>query len=347
MKRIAIIGAGLAGLTCGKALQQAGHDVVIFEKSRGIGGRLATRRAEPFYFDHGVAAFTASDDDFQGFVNQLLAEGVVAVWAVDQATPDNSFVSTVSTKPHSVPRVSDCYSDYYVGIPAMNAIGKHLARGLTVQRNTRVASIIDHHPIFNSWELLTDKGETLGQFDWIISAMPVEQAKSFAQTSLHTKVLNKYALMPCSVLMLGFDTPLALDYEYAKIEGEDIDKIIVNSAKPHRKGGYSLVIHSTPAWTNRHIEEDKTACINHLTQAASQILGIDLSTAAHKDIHHWRYATGEAVNLPSGDHQLGYLLDSDQNIGVCGDWLLKGDVESAYLSGQKLAKAIIGLLKSE
>ncbi|MBR7559432.1 hypothetical protein KC218_23065, partial [Mycobacterium tuberculosis] len=91
-------------------------------------------------------------------------------------------------------------------IPAMNAIGKHLARGLTVQRNTRVASIIDHHPIFNSWELLSDKGETLGQFDWIISAMPVEQAKSFAQTSLHTKVLNKYALMPCSVLMLGFDT---------------------------------------------------------------------------------------------------------------------------------------------
>lgn len=109
MKRIAIIGAGLAGLTCGKALQQAGHDVVIFEKSRGIGGRLATRRAEPFYFDHGVAAFTASDDDFQSFVNQLLTEEVVAVWAVDQATPDNSFVSTVSTKPHSVPKVSDCY----------------------------------------------------------------------------------------------------------------------------------------------------------------------------------------------------------------------------------------------
>ena len=175
MKRIAIIGAGLAGLTCGKALQQAGHDVVIFEKSRGIGGRLATRRAEPFYFDHGVAAFTASDDDFQSFVNQLLAEGVIAVWAVNQATPDNSLIST---KPQSMPRVSDCYSDYYVGIPAMNAIGKHLASGLTVQRNTRVASIIDHHPIFNSWELLSDKGETLGQFDWIISAMPVEQAKS-------------------------------------------------------------------------------------------------------------------------------------------------------------------------
>ncbi len=340
MKRIAIIGAGLAGLTCGKALQQAGHDVVIFEKSRGIGGRLATRRAEPFYFDHGVAAFTASDDDFQGFVNQLLTEGVVAVWAVDQAIPDNH---VVSTKPHSMPKVSD----YYVGIPAMNAIGKHLARGLTVQRNTRVASIIDHHPIFNSWELLSDKGETLGQFAWIISAMPVEQAKSFAQTSLHTKVLNKYALMPSSVLMLGFDTPLVLDYEYTKIEGEDIDKIIVNSAKPHREGGYNLVIHSTPAWTNRHIEEDKTACINHLTQAASQILGIDLSTAAHKDIHHWRYATGEAVNPQSGDHQLGYLLDSDQKIGVCGDWLIKGDVESAYLSGEKLAKAMIELLKSE
>ncbi|HIP78813.1 MAG TPA: FAD-binding protein, partial [Kiloniellaceae bacterium] len=43
--RIAVIGAGLAGLLCARRLQDAGLHPVVFEKSRGLGGRLATRRA--------------------------------------------------------------------------------------------------------------------------------------------------------------------------------------------------------------------------------------------------------------------------------------------------------------
>ena len=54
MLDVAIIGAGVAGLTCAQQLHQAGYKVVVLEKSRGVGGRMATRRIEETYVDHGV-----------------------------------------------------------------------------------------------------------------------------------------------------------------------------------------------------------------------------------------------------------------------------------------------------
>ncbi len=56
--RIAVIGAGLSGLACATALQEAGHRVAIFEKSVGVGGRMSTRRVDTVLggttFDHGA-----------------------------------------------------------------------------------------------------------------------------------------------------------------------------------------------------------------------------------------------------------------------------------------------------
>ena len=50
---VTIIGAGLAGITCARALQTAGHRVVLLDKSRGVGGRIATRRLHGTHADHG------------------------------------------------------------------------------------------------------------------------------------------------------------------------------------------------------------------------------------------------------------------------------------------------------
>ena len=330
MKRIAIIGAGLSGLICGKNLQQAGHEVTIFEKSRGIGGRLATRRAEPFYFDHGVAAFTAHNGDFKKFIQSLAVKNVIEQWSVKPMHIDN--------QGRAAPMTDGAH--YYVGTPAMNTMGKHLASALNVQRNTRVTAIIDHLAKSQTLELMADSGESLGQFDVVIFAMPVEQTKSLAHTLMDTSVLDQYRLMPCSVLMLGFHQPLPWSWDYATIDDANIATIVVNSAKPNRVGDCSVVIHSTAEWTNAHIDEEKSACIASLIQSASQRLGVDLSQAVHQDMHHWRYATGGLTT-----HQTGFLLNKAQQIGICGDWLLKGDVESAFLSGQQLSNAVIDWLQ--
>ena len=54
--RIGIVGAGICGLAAAAELAAAGREVAVFDKSRGIGGRLATRRVDAMSFDHGAPA---------------------------------------------------------------------------------------------------------------------------------------------------------------------------------------------------------------------------------------------------------------------------------------------------
>ena len=78
---VAVIGAGLAGLSCATALRAAGLDVQVFDKSRGPAGRMSTRRGEGWSCDHGAQYFTARDPRFQAEVAAWEAAGVAAPWA--------------------------------------------------------------------------------------------------------------------------------------------------------------------------------------------------------------------------------------------------------------------------
>ena len=73
---ILIIGAGLAGLSAANALQAAGHDVLVVDKGRGLGGRLAGRRIDNASFDHGAQFMTTRDPKFVEQVSQWIEAGV-------------------------------------------------------------------------------------------------------------------------------------------------------------------------------------------------------------------------------------------------------------------------------
>ena len=88
MKKIAIIGAGLSGLTLGQKLSKKA-DVFVFEKGRGVGGRMATRYADPFVFDHGAPYWTVTTQEFKNFLAPLMGS-VVAKWSGNIITLDNS-----------------------------------------------------------------------------------------------------------------------------------------------------------------------------------------------------------------------------------------------------------------
>ena len=78
--RIAIIGAGIAGLACATALRQAGFQVSLFVKSRGAGGRMSTRRGADWQCDHGAQYFTARNPEFRAQVTRWEQAGVAAHW---------------------------------------------------------------------------------------------------------------------------------------------------------------------------------------------------------------------------------------------------------------------------
>ncbi|MEM9971496.1 MAG: NAD(P)-binding protein, partial [Pseudomonadota bacterium] len=116
--RVAIIGAGLTGLTAGRALHTAGLAPVIYDKGRGVGGRLSTRRAEGgLQFDHGAQYLPAKSDAFRTFLSEIEVAGAVGRWTLDDG------------------------SEKAVGAPGMTAIGKHLATGLDVRLGVEVPSI--------------------------------------------------------------------------------------------------------------------------------------------------------------------------------------------------------------
>ena len=109
MRRVAIVGAGIAGLACARALAAGGVDVVVFEKSRGPGGRTSTRRAGDARWDHGAPSFSVGDPRFRRAVEGWRARG--AVVPLD--------------------------AGLWTATPGSNAIAKLLAEGLDLRTGVR------------------------------------------------------------------------------------------------------------------------------------------------------------------------------------------------------------------
>ena len=81
-KKIAIIGAGISGLTVAKELSKL-NEVTIFDKSRGVGGRMATKRIDDYHFDHGAQFFTAKSQEFKEFCNKAKNDKIIEEWNCD------------------------------------------------------------------------------------------------------------------------------------------------------------------------------------------------------------------------------------------------------------------------
>ncbi len=326
MKSIAIIGSGLSGLTVAHALKDKAA-VTLFEKSRGYGGRMATRRADPFTFDHGAQFFSAKSDIFKSFLGPLIDTGIVKIWHARFAEIGPGAASSI--------RIWNEDSPHYVGTPQMNSIGKYLSKGLNIKLGTRVAAIQKK----DQWQLTDEKNENLGSFDWIISTVPAQQALDILPSTISFYPdIAKIKMQACFSLMLGFEQPLPLVFDVAHVSGADISWVSENSSKPDRPDHYCLTIHSTNAWADKHLMSDRKDVLHHLFEQTSDVLGHDVSNAVHKDLHGWHFANIEKQFGPT------YFLDPDAQIAACGDWCIQGRIESAFLSGHELASRLLELI---
>ena len=146
MVNIAIIGGGISGLTVANILRDYAN-VTIFEKARGVGGRMSTRRTEHFNFDHGAQFFTAKTKEFQSFLDPIIKQDIVQIW--------NARFVEFEQQNIVHERIWDESYPHYVGVPGMNAIAKYLAQDLDISLNTRIATIKE----MNAWHLIDDQGK--------------------------------------------------------------------------------------------------------------------------------------------------------------------------------------------
>ena len=322
--KIAIIGAGISAITLAKNLEKTSN-VSLFEKSRDVGGRMATRLSSPYEFDHGAQFFTAKNPDFKKFISPLLKENIIQQWNARFAEFRNDKILRTITWDSEYP--------HYVGVPGMNSISKHLSRDLDVKLNTKVNKVIKNSS--NIWQLFDNNSNNLGEFDWVISTAPaIQSAEILPQLfKYHNNLLDR-KMIGCFSLMLGFKKPLPLLWDAALITGTDISWASVNSSKPGRSKSFTMLIHSTNAWAEQHLSDNPQRVISHLTKEASRVIKHNTSQADFIDLHAWKYANIDKQEKSE------VFIDYDNKLASCGDWLIQGRIESAFEAGFMMAKEI-------
>ena len=327
MKRVAIVGAGFSGLVLATRLRDVAA-VTLFEKSRGVGGRMATRYADDYEFDHGAQFFTARTPAFREFLQPLIRDQVVANWAPMFEELDR----------HGTRDRRDWGEKYphYVGVPRMNAVGKYLSTGCDIRTNTRIEEVRQDK---RKWSLVDNRGLCHDGFDWLVLTAPAPQTGALAAEHPDLFALCQARTMrACVALMLGFPAPLGLPWDAAVVRDADISWMTVNSSKPGRAAASTMLVHSTNAWANEHIDDDTDALRAHLVDEASAISGVDLGHASFCDVHRWRYANIDKYDGPD------CYVDETSQLAACGDWFLRGRVEAAFTSANALAGKLRGCL---
>ncbi|GAA6618536.1 hypothetical protein NUACC26_043470 [Scytonema sp. NUACC26] len=166
MTDVAVIGAGMAGLVCAQQLSQAGYSVRVVEKSRGLGGRVATRRLFDTCADHGTCYLKPKGELLERFIELLRQRNILEVWTdtVHELKPHSSVPKPQSPIPN--PR--------YTAPIGMSAIAKFLARGLEILLNQRVTAIT-----FTSdkkWQLTLENSDETITATSVVIAIPAPQA---------------------------------------------------------------------------------------------------------------------------------------------------------------------------
>ncbi|MBV8680327.1 MAG: FAD-dependent oxidoreductase [Aquitalea sp.] len=316
---IAIIGAGIAGLSCAATLRDAGHHVVVFDKSRGLGGRLCTRRGEGWQADHGAQYFTALHPLFQQQVEHWQSKGCVDVWQTNPVVLGSNHVPA-----HDAPI-------RYVGVPGMSAPVKALADGLEVRTSHTIQGLIH---TADGWQLSSvEHGLLSGIYSQIVVALPSPQAASLLKQAspFLSTLATAHSMLPCWTVIAQLEEPAQIEFEAAFVNSGPLRWLARNNSKPGRSGQECWVLQANVHWSTEHLEDDASSVTQDLLMAFEQLGGPHVVSSS---AHRWRYADCEA-----GD--TGSVWDVALGIGLCGDWLHGGKVEGAWLSGYHLAKQIL------
>lgn len=308
-KRVAIVGAGMAGLSCADVLVARGFDVRLFDKGRGAGGRMSTRRIETVLgvasIDHGAQYFTARDAGFLKLVEEWAARGVAQRWPVAGL-------------------------DAWIGVPGMNAVVRDMVARHDAHFDRTISGLAREA---RGWRLIGERIEP-DLFDVVLLALPAEQTATMLgpvdlQMAGHAVMARS---QPCWTAMFAFRERLRTETTVLRNRGL-IGWAARNSAKPGRSGPEAWVVQATGAWSSDNLTSDRKAIEITLLSALAVALNIDLDAPIASAAHRWRYAMSAGLGE-------GALWNSRLGIGACGDWLLGPRVESAWLSGKALADAV-------
>ncbi len=335
---IGIIGAGIAGLTAGRLLAKAGHEVTILEKSRGFGGRMATRYAgdeQNVKMDHGVPFFTARSSEFQSFSAELLEKGLIRIWGKNFSFYDGEKLIERNPNPTELTTFS--------AVDGMNSIGKYLSRWVDVKTGANVGGLThigENRRKKRAWMVNLSSRDTF-EADAIIIATPAPQAYGILNTTTDETAtlkmvseIDEISYRPSFSLMLGYGDAEIPGWEGIVCKNSPIRFISNEGSKRNNGQPCSLVVHSTDEFAGKHRHSDEETVKKALLSELSGIAGSWASTPEWSQLHFWKYSQP----VKSLDRPFFDLEVEDTPLALAGDYFDGKDIDAAYRSGYKLAQ---------
>lgn len=304
---LVVIGAGLSGLTVARGAVDAGLSVHVLDKGRGIGGRLATRRAEGgLRFDHGAQYLRPRAPGFATLLQGAVRAGAAAPWAAADGA--------------------------YVGMPGMSGLPKSLAAGLDITTGRRAGRLTRSGDV---WEVIDTGGTLALRGRRVVMAMPAPQIELvLGPDHPGSRAVSGVGFAPCWALMVAFDgTPGLPVTQRDRRPDAVLSWVARDGAKPGRGGGQSFVAHASAEWSRAHLEEAPDQVQARLLEALAEIAAAPLPPLRHAAAHRWRFSTA--------DRPLGQPCVALQNdLYLCGDWCLGDRAEHAWASGKGVLEAM-------
>lgn len=313
---IVIVGAGLAGLAAAAELQRAGRQVLLLDKGRGVGGRLATRRIDGATFDHGAQFITVRDPRFQAALDGWQQAGAIVEWC-----------RGFRTEADGHPR--------YRGQPGMSALPKLLAKGLDIHTEKQIAAI---RPAGERWTAETATGEGYSARALLLTP-PVPQTLALLEAGhvpLAPEVRSRLSALQyerCLATMAVLDGPSRVPPPGGFAPESGPIAWIADNQQKGVSAQPAVTVHATHAFSLEHWDRDRQEAGRLLLEAAAPWLGANVVAS---QTHGWRYSKPLQV-----DPEPCAILSRTPPLVLAGDVFGGPRVEGAALSGWAAAAAIL------
>jgi hypothetical protein len=318
--KAAIIGAGIAGLSCARTLRRAGFSVDVFEQDHSIGGRLATTRIGGNTFDHGAQYLFGRSQEFQSYLREISDLGYADRW-----TPRSTCNG----------RQAEAEADpWLVGKPGMSSAVRPLMENVYVTTGKRVQSLERRD---SGWHLWFERETSVGPFDVVGVAVPVARARLLlGGVDRLVAPLARVRMMPCWAVMVRIEEKMFPEQDVFPEMSDVIRWVARNNTKPGRNpSGENLVIHASPEWSSETEGADPVDVAEELWSEVCHVLDLPPVRPSRMIAHLWRQGL---VDQPLGET---HLYCPEHKAGIAGDWCLGKFAEHAFESGNRLGRAIV------
>lgn len=327
--RVLVVGGGISGVACARALQGSGADVRLVDRGRRLGGRMAARTVDTVVGRHvvdtGASYFTVRDEGFTAVVEDWQERGLAREWTDTFHLSDGD--GLVGTKVGPV---------RWAAAGGLRSLVEDLAEGLPVEHPREVTEVVPVDAAEGGGVLVD--GE---RYDAVVLAMPDPQAVDLLPSGVAEQLLHgsDWDWRPSIAVYAAWTERCWPEVDGVFVDGSAVVDWVADDGRRRGDDAPVLVAHTTPVFAASRLD-DPASAVPHVLDEIGRVLGRALVEPEWARAHRWSLAS-PSRSRPAPD----FALTADGTVGVCGDaWGERSRVEAAWLSGTRLGQELAGRL---